>query len=118
MNISANLTQTNQVPGGRLAEVYSGKWVFFIAVLLNVIGTLLSPISAVNGSAYLIMMRIIEGTSALLLCRLLTILYKSHHFIGLGGGVTFPSMNVLIAAWAPIAEWSVITSVIYGGLFH
>ena len=32
--------------------------------------------------------------------------------------MTFPSMNVLIAAWAPIAERSVITSVIYGGLFH
>ena len=34
---------------------------------------------------------------------------------GLGGGLTFPAMNVLIAAWAPDQERSTISSLIYGG---
>ena len=36
-------------------------------------------------------------------------------FEGLGGGVTFPAMNVLITAWAPDSERSMIASLIYGG---
>ena len=63
-------------------------------MVLNVLGTILSPVSAIFGSKYLMVMRILEG---------------------LGGGVTFPAMNVLIAAWAPLNERSVITSIIYGG---
>ena len=34
---------------------------------------------------------------------------------GFGGGVTFPAMNVIIAAWAPDSERSTISSLIYGG---
>ena len=35
--------------------------------------------------------------------------------MGLGAGVTFPAMNVLIAKWAPEEERSTISSIIYGG---
>ena len=34
---------------------------------------------------------------------------------GLGGGVTFPAMNVLIARWAPSDERSAITAIVLGG---
>ena len=83
-----------QVPGGRVAELYGGKWVFFVAVVLNVGATLLSPICSVYGFQYLILMRIL---------------------MGLGGGLTFPAMNVLVAEWAPRQERSTMSSLIYGG---
>ena len=35
--------------------------------------------------------------------------------MGLGAGVTFPAMNVLIAKWAPEEERSTISSIVYGG---
>ena len=90
------MTVSLKIPGGRLAEVVSGKWVFLVAVLMNIVGAVLSPICAVNGSGYLIGMRVLQG---------------------LGGGVTFPAMNVLIARWAPTNERSAITAIIYGGNF-
>ena len=83
-----------QVPGGRVAELYGGKWVFFVAVLLNVLATLLSPVCSMAGYQYLILMRILKG---------------------LGGGLTFPAMNVLIAEWAPTQERSSMSAIIYGG---
>ena len=84
-----------QVPGGRISELYGGKWVFWIAVFLNVFAMLLSPICAYGGYHYLIIMRIIKG---------------------LGAGVTFPAMNVLISKWAPQDERSTITAMVYGGM--
>ena len=84
-----------QVPGGRISELYGGKWVFWVAVFLNVFAMLLSPICAYGGYHYLIIMRIIKG---------------------LGAGVTFPAMNVLISKWAPQDERSTITAVVYGGM--
>ncbi len=84
-----------QVPGGRLAELFSGKWVFFIAVMMNIFPTLLSPMAAYAHWSVLVVLRVIEG---------------------LGGGVTFPSMNVLISKWAPKEERSTLTSICYGGL--
>ena len=88
---------TSQVPGGRIAELFSGKWVFFCAVLLNVFGTLATPFASNLSYIALIFMRILEG---------------------FGGGVTFPAMNVIIAAWAPDSERSTISSLIYGGNFE
>ncbi len=43
---------------------------------------------------YLILMRVLEG---------------------LGGGLTFPAMNVLISRWAPKEERSSISSIVFGG---
>ena len=83
-----------QVPGGRISELYGGKWVFWFAVLLNILGIILSPACSYAGYQYLILMRII---------------------MGLGAGVTFPAMNVLIAAWSPADERSSISALVYGG---
>ena len=77
-----------------MAEMYGGKWVFFLAIVINVACTLLSPICAAAGFEYLILMRIL---------------------MGLGGGLTVPAMNVLVAEWAPKQERSTLSSIIYGG---
>uniref|UniRef100_V9ICW7 MFS transporter n=1 Tax=Apis cerana TaxID=7461 RepID=V9ICW7_APICE len=34
---------------------------------------------------------------------------------GIGGGVTFPAMHVMIAKWAPPNERSVLASIVYAG---
>ena len=86
-----------QIPGGRVAEMYGGKWVFFVAVVINIVCTLLGPVCAVAGFPYLILMRIL---------------------MGLGGGLTIPAMNVMIAEWAPKQERSSIASLIYGGILY
>lgn len=77
-----------------MAELFGGKWVFFVAVVMNMVATLLSPVCSYAGFQYLIVMRIIEG---------------------LGGGFTFPAMNVLIAHWSPKEERSGISAIAYGG---
>ena len=83
-----------QIPGGRMAELYSGKYVFLVAVLMNTIGTLLSPVSAFLDYRVLMAIRVFEG---------------------FGGGFTFPAMNVLIAAWSPPEERSTIASIEFSG---
>jgi MFS family permease len=83
-----------QVPGGRVADLFGGKWVFFAAVVLHIVPTLLSPVCSAAGYQYLIIMRVVEG---------------------LGGGVTFPAMNALVSKWAPPQERSSITSICLGG---
>lgn len=83
-----------QIPGGRMAELYSGKYVFLVAVLMNTIGTLLSPVSAFLDYRVLMAIRVFEG---------------------FGGGFTFPAMNVLIAAWSPPEERSTIASIAFSG---
>jgi len=83
-----------QIPGGRMAELYSGKYVFLVAVLMNTLGTLLSPVLAYWSYSALIVARIFEG---------------------MGGGFTFPALNVLIASWSPPQERSVISSINFSG---
>ncbi|XP_030764392.1 sialin-like [Sitophilus oryzae] len=83
-----------QVPGGRIAELFSAKWVMFFSVAINVVGTLLSPIMSEIHYAALIGIRVAQG---------------------MGGGVTFPGMHVLLAHWAPPNERSVMSSIVYAG---
>merc|ERR1719431_2492290 len=83
-----------QIPGGRMAERFSGKWVFLVAVLMNTVGTLLTPVLAYADLMALIAIRVVEG---------------------FGGGFTFPAMNVLIAAWSPPEERSTIGSIAFSG---
>lgn len=83
-----------QIPGGRLSELFSAKWVFFFAVSINVIAMCLSPsMSKIHWGA-LLLMRILQG---------------------IGGGVTFPAAHVLLSQWAPPAERSVMSSIVYAG---
>ena len=50
-----------QVIGGRLAELFSAKWTFFVSILVTAIFTLLTPLAANLGWGYLLGARVIEG---------------------------------------------------------
>ncbi|XP_055854295.1 putative inorganic phosphate cotransporter isoform X2 [Episyrphus balteatus] len=84
----------SQIPGARVAENYSAKWVMFFSVAINVICTLLTPVMTNIHYVGLIILRVLEG---------------------IGGGATFPAMHCMIAAWAPPNERSVMSTIIYVG---
>lgn len=50
-----------QIPGGILAQRYGGKHVFGVGIFLTSVLTLLTPIAARMGPAYLIGVRVLEG---------------------------------------------------------
>lgn len=50
-----------QYPGGRLAELYGGKWVLGLGILVTAVFTLLTPIAANTNFGLLIAVRVIEG---------------------------------------------------------
>lgn len=81
----------SQIPGARVAENFSAKWVMFFSVAINVVCTLLTPYMANLDYIAMILMRIGEG---------------------IGGGVTFPAMHVMLAAWAPPDERSIMSSIV------
>lgn len=83
-----------QLPGGRMAELYSAKWIFGIGILCTAIFTLLTPVAANAGPWYLGVVRVFEG---------------------LGEGVTFPTMHAMIARWSPPLERSRIVTIIFSG---
>ncbi|CAG9812687.1 unnamed protein product [Phaedon cochleariae] len=83
-----------QLPGGRAAELLSAKWVMFFSVFVNALCTLLTPVAARLHFAALVALRVGEGV---------------------GGGVTFPAMHVMLAHWAPPGERSVMSSIVYAG---
>lgn len=104
-----------QIPGGWMADKFGGKWVFFWAIVAHIIPSLLSPACAKLGFEYLIVMRIIEGETV----RRRVVIYVRTYYLfmpGLGGGVTFPAMNSLVAKWAPKTERSSFTSITLGGI--
>jgi len=45
-------------------------------------------------------------------------LFQMRILMGLGGGLTFPAMNVLVAEWAPRQERSTMSSLVFGGDFQ
>ncbi|VVC88688.1 unnamed protein product [Leptidea sinapis] len=79
---------------GRVAELFSAKWVMFFSVCINVVCTLLTPVMAEAHYVAVVLMRIGEG---------------------IGGGVTFPAMHVLLSKWAPPVERSVMAALVYAG---
>ncbi|XP_063972860.1 putative inorganic phosphate cotransporter [Diachasmimorpha longicaudata] len=84
----------SMIPSGIVAEKISAKWVMNIAVLLNAVASICSPVAAHISPAAFAAMRLIQG---------------------LGGGASFPAMHVMIAKWAPPKERNVIGSIIYAG---
>ncbi|KAJ8959058.1 hypothetical protein NQ318_022314 [Aromia moschata] len=83
-----------QVPGGRLAELFGGKLVYGIGVLVTALFTLLSPIAARTNFTLFIIVRVLEG---------------------MGEGVTFPSMHAMLARWIPPLERSKFAAYVYAG---
>ncbi len=60
-----------QYPGGRLAELFGGKWVFGVGILLTAIFTLLTPVAAHTNFALLLAVRVAEGDRGVILSVLL-----------------------------------------------
>uniref|UniRef100_A0A061QHU6 Sialin n=1 Tax=Cupiennius salei TaxID=6928 RepID=A0A061QHU6_CUPSA len=83
-----------QIPGGRMAEMFGGKWLFGIGVLCTAVLTLLTPLAAKTGYGTLIALRVLEG---------------------LGEGVTFPAMHAMLGCWMPKLERSMLSTIIYSG---
>ncbi|XP_076275641.1 sialin-like [Rhynchophorus ferrugineus] len=83
-----------ELPGGRVAELVSAKWVMFFAVAINIVCAILSPVMSELHYGALFVMRIAQG---------------------IGGGVSFPGMHVMLAHWAPPNERSVMSSIVYAG---
>jgi len=84
-----------QLPGGRLAEMFGGKWLFGVGVLVTAVFTLLTPLAATSNRLYLLYaVRVVEG---------------------LGEGVTFPAMLAMLARWSAPTERSRFTSNAYAG---
>lgn len=50
-----------QIPGGMLAKKIGGKWLFGFGMLISSIFTLLTPLAARMGMAFLIACRILQG---------------------------------------------------------
>ncbi|XP_031618770.1 putative inorganic phosphate cotransporter [Contarinia nasturtii] len=84
----------SQLPGARVAEKFSAKYVMLFSVAINVVCTILTPVAAKFHYIAMIFMRIGEG---------------------IGGGVTFPAMHVMLAAWAPTTERSTMSALVYAG---
>ncbi|XP_026327407.1 sialin-like isoform X2 [Hyposmocoma kahamanoa] len=83
-----------QVPGGRIAELFGGKLVYGVGVLLTALFTLLSPIAARVDFTFFIAVRALEG---------------------LGEGVTYPAMHAMLARWIPPLERSKFAAYVYAG---
>ncbi|XP_054286347.1 putative inorganic phosphate cotransporter isoform X2 [Macrosteles quadrilineatus] len=83
-----------QLPGGLLAERCGGKHVLSLGLLTSTIGTLLTPWAARMGPAWLIFIRF---------C------------IGMGQGPMYPSLNVMLAQWAPPQERGRLGAVVFAG---
>ena len=53
-----------QLPGARVAEMFSAKWVLWVSVLVNVVFTLLTPGAAMLSYIAVLVVRFIEGLGA------------------------------------------------------
>ncbi|KAG8180931.1 hypothetical protein JTE90_013937 [Oedothorax gibbosus] len=83
-----------QIPGGRLAELVGGKWVFGLGNLATALLSLLVPTAARTHVGWLIAVLAVEG---------------------LAQGVTVPALNVLLGRWLPDSEKAVLnTAVVIG----
>ena len=59
--LNGNAELFTKYPGGRLAELYGGKWVLGLGILVTAVFTLLTPIAANTNFGLLIAVRVIEG---------------------------------------------------------
>ena len=54
----------SQVPGGRVAEIFSAKWALWVSVVINVVFTILTPIAANISYIAVLFVRFMEGLGA------------------------------------------------------
>jgi ACS family sodium-dependent inorganic phosphate cotransporter len=84
-----------QVPGGWLAGKFGGKWVLAGGVLLWSLFTALTPPAAFGGMVVLIATRIV---------------------MGMGEGVTFPSIYALFSRWVPTSRRSRAVGLVFSAI--
>uniref|UniRef100_A0A061QFW8 Sialin n=1 Tax=Cupiennius salei TaxID=6928 RepID=A0A061QFW8_CUPSA len=84
-----------QIPGGRLSEMYSAKWVYGIGTFITALLTLVTPLAARWHVGALIFIRAMEG---------------------LAQGVTMPAMYSLMGRWLPDCEKGLLSAIIYCGI--
>nr|CAD7416174.1 unnamed protein product [Timema poppensis] len=51
----------SQLPAGRMAEMFSAKWVLFVSALLNIVGCLLTPSFSYLHYSGLLVLRVLQG---------------------------------------------------------
>ncbi|XP_075225441.1 putative inorganic phosphate cotransporter isoform X2 [Lycorma delicatula] len=83
-----------QVPGGLLSERVGGKQVLGLGLLISTICTLITPFAAHQGSEWLVAVRFV---------------------LGLGQGPIYPSINVMLAQWAPPQERGRLGALVFAG---
>ncbi|EFX79896.1 hypothetical protein DAPPUDRAFT_52115, partial [Daphnia pulex] len=83
-----------QIPGGRIAEKYSAKWVIWGAVMTNVVSALFTPFAANKSYIAVLVVRFIQG---------------------LGAGVSSPAIHVMLTKWVLPKERNLMSSLIYAG---
>ncbi|XP_054716199.1 sialin-like [Uloborus diversus] len=81
----------SQIPGGRLAELYSAKWVFGLGTFIPCLLTVLTPLAARANIGVLIAVRALEG---------------------LAQGVTLPAMYSLMGRWFPDSEKAFLSALV------
>jgi ACS family sodium-dependent inorganic phosphate cotransporter len=82
--------------GGSLSDLYGGRKVIFITMLLSALITAVSPFTADNNFIYMFIMRLL---------------------LGLMGGFLYPAEHQLISKWAPTEEKGKFVSTLLGGIF-
>ncbi|XP_046394163.1 putative inorganic phosphate cotransporter isoform X1 [Ischnura elegans] len=83
------------LPGGRIADIYGGKYVLAIGLLITAFFTLLTPVVAEKGGVtWMIVIRLVEG---------------------LGEGITYPALNTVLAKWIPVCEKGRLGTLVFSG---
>ncbi|CAL4145626.1 unnamed protein product [Meganyctiphanes norvegica] len=84
------------IPGGRFAEKWSARYMIGGAWILASLISCLLPLAAKYSSTMLIIMRVALGAAE---------------------GVTFPSVQVLLASWSPPLERSILSTIVFIGSY-
>lgn len=112
------------IPGGLLAERFGGKWTLSLGILIIAVCTIATPLTLQFGSyawpSFLIIFHywFYDFSNVLLLKGeniAMNLLIALRIIMGLAGGTTLPSLNVLIAAWIPENERSKLGGFVLGG---
>lgn len=84
-----------QIPGGLAADRFGGKRTLTAGMLVSIISTAASPVAVRTA-----------GWGGMLAARVVC---------GLGQGVIFPALNVLLAAWVPVEERGKLGALVLSG---
>lgn len=102
-----------QIPGGRIAEMFSAKWVIWGSVMVNVIFTILTPLAAYWSYVAVLFVRVMEGLGAVSSRVYLVCAARFNDF--LCQGVSLPAIHVMLSKWALPQERNMISSLAYAG---